>query len=176
MTLAAEQMGEAERNGVTIGYLADHPDALPILAEAFRAESPEYFRDRSVADLVDQLLRPTLQRDALPLALIAHVDGTVAGTAALRAESITTHRHLTPWLAALHVLPAFRGRGLGENLIRAIEGEATRLGLASLYAGSGRAALLFERLGWQVLEWITYHGAPLAILRRELALSGRTEG
>jgi hypothetical protein len=84
----------------TIGFLADYPAALPVLGAAFRADSPEYFRDHADDDIVDQLLRPTLQRDAMPLALVAHVGGAIAGTAALRLDSITTHPHLGPWLAA----------------------------------------------------------------------------
>jgi GNAT superfamily N-acetyltransferase len=91
---------------------------------------------------------------------------------ALRADSITTHPHLGPWVAALHVLPAYRGRGIGHRLIRAAEAEAAQLGIPYLFAGSGQAAALFERLGWAVLEWTTYHGVDLAILGRDLAASG----
>lgn len=157
---------------IHIGYLCDHPEAIPVIGEALRAESPGFFRGWSADDVVERIVRPTLRRDGLPLALVALAGGAVAGTAALRHDSITTHPHLGPWLAALHVLPAHRRRGIGAALIRAVEREAARLGIGRLYAGSGAAAPLFERLGWQAIERTTYHGEPLAILRREVLDAG----
>ena len=157
---------------LTIGYLADHPEALPALAEAFRAESPAYFGAEPTEDIVARLLAPTLQRSALPLTLVTYQDATLVGTVALRHDSISTRPDLGPWIAALHVLLPFRGRGIGAQLIRAAEAEARRLGLLTLYAGSGRAAPLFVRCGWQALETIPYHGETLTLLRRELADAG----
>ena len=159
--------------GVCVDYLCDYPAALTVLAEAFRRESPDYFREWSASDVIDRLLTPSLQRDALPLTLVAVEGDTVVGTIALRHDSITTHRHLGPWLAALHVLQPFRGRGIGTLLIRHAEREAARLGYTTLYAGSGRAASLFTRLGWQAIERVAYCGSPLLILRRAVAVSPR---
>ena len=90
------------------------------------------------------------------------------GTATLSYDSITTHPHLGPWLTAFYVRPELRRRGIGRKLVAAIEAAAQRLGFAQLYAGSGRAATLFVRIGWQVLERVSYHGEEIAILRRDL--------
>ena len=155
-------------SNLKIGYLADHPEALPALAEAFRAESPAYFGAEPTEAIVARLLAPTLQRAALPLTLVAHQGATFVGTVALRHDSISTRPDLGPWVAALHVLPPFRGRGTGAQLIAAAEVAARRLGLVTLHAGSGRAAPLFVRCGWQALETIPYHGETLTLLRREL--------
>jgi hypothetical protein len=64
---------------VRIHYLCEHTTALPALADAFRRESPEYFRDWSTSDMVERLLKPSLQRDALPLTLVAVEDDRVPG-------------------------------------------------------------------------------------------------
>jgi GNAT superfamily N-acetyltransferase len=95
-------------------------------------------------------------------------DGTLLGTATLSYDSISTRPHLGPWLTAFYVRPELRGRGIGRKLVAAIEAAAQRLGFKRLYAGSGRAASLFERAGWHMLERLSYHGEEIAILRRDL--------
>jgi GNAT superfamily N-acetyltransferase len=154
-------------DNVEVAYLADHAALVVELAAALHAQDREYYGARPPADVAADLAL-SLQREALPLALIALRDGVLLGTATLRHDSITTHAHLGPWLTAFYVRPELRGRGIGGKLVAAIEAAAQRLGFAQLYAGSGRAASLFQRAGWQVLECVSYHGEEIAILRRDL--------
>ena len=154
-------------DNIELAYLADHADQVVALAAALHAQDHEYSGARTPADVAADLAL-SLQREALPLALIALHDGIVLGTATLRYDSITTHPHLGPWLTAFYVRPELRRRGIGRKLVAAIEAAAQRLGFAQLYAGSGRAATLFVRIGWQVLERVSYHGEEIAILRRDL--------
>ena len=154
-------------DNVEIAYLADHAALVIELAAVLHAQDSEYYGARMPADVAADLAQ-SIQREALPLALIALRDGVLLGTATLRYDSITTHPHLGPWVAAFYVRPEHRGRGIGRKLVAAIEAAAKRLGFAQLYAGSGRAASLFERAGWHVLERVSYHGEEIAILRRDL--------
>ena len=152
---------------VEVAYLADHADHVVALAAALHAQDREYYGARTPADVAADLTL-SLQREALPLALIALRDGIVLGTATLSYDSITTHPQLGPWIAAFYVRPEHRGRGIGGKLVTAIEAAAQRLGFEQLYAGSGRAASLFERAGWHVLQRVSYHGEEITILRRDL--------
>lgn len=154
-------------DNVEIAYLADHADQVVTLAAALHAQDREYYGARTPVDVAADLTL-SLQREALPLTLIALRDGVLLGAATLSYGSITTHAHLGPWLTAFYVRPEHRGRGIGAKLVAAIEAAAQRLGFAQLYAGSGRAASLFERAGWHVLERVSYHGEEVAILRRDL--------
>lgn len=149
-----------------IRLLADEPWAVEPLARAFFEAWPGVPGQASLEATVARF-EACRNRDALPLALVAVEGGEAAGTVGLRMDSISTRPALGPWLAALWVEPARRGRGLGARLVRAAEGEARRLGLATLHAGTSTAESLFVRLGWRVVERTTYHGEALAILRWE---------
>ena len=91
-------------------------------------------------------------RDGYREMLVAELDGRVVGTV-----STSGHRHQRPGslrLLALNVSPAFRGRGVGTALVRAVEEEeARRRGLAhvnlEVAVENAGAIRLYERLGYQ---------------------------
>jgi N-acetylglutamate synthase-like GNAT family acetyltransferase len=58
---------------------------------------------------------------------------------------------------------------VGAQLVRAVEGEARRLGFGTLYAATANAASLLRRLGWTEVERLDHGGASLGIFRRDLA-------
>jgi len=154
-----------------IELLADHIGLVPRLQQWFEREwSPYYGPDGPGNALED--LRACCNRDQLPLALIALYEAELCGTAALKHESVSTHQHLTPWLAALLVAPAFRRRGVAERLIGAIEERARRLGFERLHVGSGKGSgtpksALIAR-GWELVERAPYFIGEVSIFRKQL--------
>lgn len=153
-----------------IELLADHPEAIPVLREWFVREWPAYYGPGGPGN-AEQDLRTSSGRDALPIALVALLEGEVCGTAALKTHSVTTHAHLTPWLAALLVIPRFRRRGIGERLIGAIESLARERGCRRLYvgtrAGPGTPESALRRRGWELLETAPAFSPPVLIYHKE---------
>lgn len=150
-----------------IALLADHPAALPALQQLFEHEWADYYGADGPGDAARDL-QAFCNRDRLPLGVIALIDGAVAGVAALKAESIDDHAHLSPWAAAALVAPTLRRQGIGAHLIRALEAHARRLGYPALYTGTATAASLMRRLGWEFLENACQHGEEVAIFRKWL--------
>jgi GNAT superfamily N-acetyltransferase len=97
-----------------------------------------------------------LNRDRIPLTLLALVESQPVGTASIFLHDMDTRMDLTPWLAAVYVLPEFRGQGIGSQLVRAIEDVATRLQLERLYLFTPDREDFYARLGWSVLETAEY--------------------
>jgi GNAT superfamily N-acetyltransferase len=81
----------------------------------------------------------------LPAGFVAWEDGTPAGFAALKSESLPTHKHLAPWAAAGLVLQSHRGRGIGQHLLRALVKHARDLGFDHVYCGTATAITLLRR-------------------------------
>ncbi len=96
----------------------------------------------------------------------------ICGTAALKAESVTTHKHLTPWLAALLVAPESRRRGIGEQLIAAIEEKASQLGFKCIYVGTGEGSgtpeSLIRNRGWKFIEKGPYFVSEASIFQKKI--------
>jgi len=101
--------------GFEIGFLADVPAALPILAEWFHAEWNR-IEGRSIAEITAHLQR-CLSRNSLPITFVALSDSQVIGTVTLDTSDLPHFDHLTPWLASLYVLPSRRGEGVGRALV-----------------------------------------------------------
>jgi GNAT superfamily N-acetyltransferase len=142
-------------NVLHVELLADNPEALPILKEWFEREWAPYYGPEGPGD-AHKDLHDSCNRDELPIALVAISDGEVCGTAALKVESVSTHKHLTPWLAALLVLPEFRRIGFAERLIAAVEDKAKQLGFRYVYVGTGEGSgtpeSALRKRGWKFIE------------------------
>ena len=132
---------------VTVEPLELHPEVLPLLVAWYEAEWPEWYcsgRGNATQDL-----REFSNQTSLPVGVVALCDGVVCGAAALKAESIPSYKYLSPWAAAGLVDPALRGRGIGFQLLLALEEQAKALGFKRIYCGSSSADTLLRRADWR---------------------------
>jgi predicted N-acetyltransferase YhbS len=74
--------------------------------------------------------------DTIPLSLLALCDDTPIGTVNLVENDNDERPDLSPWLAALLVLPEHRGQGVGSQLVRSVIAEAARLGIRQVFLGT----------------------------------------
>ncbi len=150
-----------------IEYLADHPNFIPTLSRWFMEASPDYYKDKTVED-VKATFAPRLNRGRVPLALVAIEDTEPLGTVSLLEESITTHTHLTPWLAGLHVAESRRHQGIATKLIEALIKEARAMNIETMYIGISRAEDFYTARGWQTVDKIVYYDKPVTIMQLRL--------
>jgi N-acetylglutamate synthase-like GNAT family acetyltransferase len=114
---------------------------------------------------VERDFRHEAKRTALPVRLVAFVGGAPAGTIVLRDRALESHREHTPGLGGWYVAEACRGRGVGSALLRAGMVAARELNYKEVYACTGTAGRILERLGWQRVQTVLHAGEPLAIYR-----------
>lgn len=154
-------------SAVAIEPLASHPELLPLLRQWFESEWPAYYGPAGPGDAHQDLLA-FANRGSLPVAVVAFHDGRPCGVAALKVESIASHRHLFPWAAAGFVVPSERGQGIGAELLAALEQEARSLGFRHIYCGTSAANSLLRRCDWQLIEHIIHEGQGLDIYRKAI--------
>lgn len=135
-----------------IGYLADHPAFVAILAPAIWEHWREALPEDTTIEHRIAKLRQHMQKAALPMALVAHEQGEVLGTASLRLHDLEGREDLSPWLGGVFVLQNHRGKGVASMLCRAIKQTASDMGIEALYLFTPDQQNLYKRLGWRTVE------------------------
>src|SRR6266849_1763119 len=136
-----------------IEQLAKRTELLPVIAAWIYDEWWQDIPGSSPSDLTD-LLRTHLVPDHLPLTLVASLNTLPVGTATLLAHDVGTEQwpDLTPWLAAVYVVPEHRRRGIGASLVNAIVSEAAAAVMDVLYLLTTEREEFYTQLGWEVFD------------------------
>jgi GNAT superfamily N-acetyltransferase len=150
-----------------IDYLARHKALIPAVSKLVLPDWEDFYGDITWKD-VTEIFYERLNDNKIPLALIAFEGSQVFGTVSLLEESISTRKHLTPWIAGLYVCEEKRHCGIGMQLIEAAAHEARRLGTERLYIGIRKAEDHYTKLGWQTIERTIYHDEEIIIMRLDL--------
>jgi GNAT superfamily N-acetyltransferase len=150
-----------------IELLADHPLLVPVVSgwhfDEWSDRYPGTTRAAWTAELAGRC-----ERDRLPITFVAVVDAGAIGSASLVVCDMDTRPDLSPWLAAVYVLPAFRRRGIATTLVTHALAQAQRFGVRQLYLWTDSAASLYSRLGWRSLTEEPYQGKTVLVMVRDL--------
>src|SRR6476661_7994464 len=90
--------------GVQISYLIDYPEYVPQLAQWLFEQWGAILGEKTLEPRIKKLTAH-MNRDQLPIAWVAHANGQLLGTAALRVHDLEERKDLTPW----------HGGGRGSN-------------------------------------------------------------
>ncbi|HEX5684567.1 MAG TPA: GNAT family N-acetyltransferase [Ideonella sp.] len=148
-----------------IDYLVDHPNQMATVAAWHHAAFGHLDPSKTLTDRV-HTLTTSMQRDALPLGLVAHAaDGTALGCASLVLRTLT-HPELGPWLSAVYVEPGHRGLGVASALAERAAGECARLGFPELYLFTPHHESLYRRLGWVSIDRTRINEIAAVVMKR----------
>lgn len=115
-----------------------------------------------------ELVAHSLTADKLPMAIVAVEDGVVIGTVGVWRADLLNRQDLCPWLGCLTVLPAYRGRGIADELLRRAENCCASLGFESVYLYTQLEGF-YEKKGWQFYETgVGPDGSPQRIYRYKI--------
>jgi GNAT superfamily N-acetyltransferase len=145
------------RRDVELALLADHIDAIPVLAAGYEAEWGFWYGPAGRADATTDLVARA-QREGMPLGLVALDRDIAIGAAALAENAIAFRPELSPVLIGLWVSPSHRGRGVATAILACARSHARRLGFAQLYATTTNVPEFFRRAGWSHLQKGLHNG------------------
>ena len=146
-----------------IAYLADQADAIKTIAGWQFGE----WGHLSPGDSVERRIRKlkgALNRDRIPMTLVALIGDEAVGTAGLVEYDLPHRPDLSPWMASVFVPPAHRKQGIGSALVRRVVKEAHHLGISPLFLFTWDQEPLYRSLGWQVKERTQLEDTQIAIM------------
>ena len=129
--------------GVQISYLIEHSEYVPQLAQ-WAFDQWNFIRGEKNAVTRLEELREHMNRDQLPVAWVAHGNGQLFGTAALRVDGPERREELTPWLSGVFVGSHFRRSGIRGRIMcsRGGRGSVAR-STDSLSVHAGQTVVVF---------------------------------
>ena len=129
----------------------------------------EWLRDREpFEDALERAKQATAMGLKIPQSFVLLIDDEPVGTASITAHDLEERPDLTPWLAGVFVVPEARGRGYAAKLVAAVEEEARRQSISTLWLYTNTAERIYVRVGWRTVETILHDGKPSALMRRDL--------
>lgn len=140
------------KQNIKIKLLADCQEHIPTLAKlAYEEISRHWVPDASIEKVKNRLLSH-LNKEKMPLAMVALHGDSPVGMACLR-ETDGIRPGITPWLGSLVVDPKFRKMKIGESLIEAIKKQAKifRYDILYLLAFDPTIPDWYTRLGWKTI-------------------------
>ena len=156
--------------GVKISYLIDYPEYLPRLAQWLFDQWGSILGEKNLEARIKKL-NAHMNRDQLPIAWVAHANGQLLGTAALRVHDLEGREDLTPWLGGVFVGPDFRRRGIGATLCTTVEDAARSRGTQTLYLFTLDKQEWYSCMGWTLFAPCLWHKRIGDIMCKQLHLA-----
>ena len=145
----ADEVNSSCVTDICVDPLADHPEATGLIACWLYNEW--IAASGRTLDEAAENVRSRLNRNDLPLALVARAGELVVGTASLALDRVPNRPQPFPFLASLYVDPAWRRRGIGSLLCARALAEAKRLAISTLFVYTTDQETFYTRRGWRKL-------------------------
>ncbi|MRS89525.1 GNAT family N-acetyltransferase [Enterobacteriaceae bacterium RIT714] len=124
--------------------------AVPHHAERVTDWLWQAFGDGLPREFFASIITHSQKPDALPVTFVALEDGQLLGTVGLWRCDLITRQDIYPWLAALYVDEAARGKGLAGQLQDYVMAYAAQAGYSELHLWSA-CRDFYERYGWHYI-------------------------
>jgi len=148
---------------IRIEHLADRLLDIPVLATWTQREWGHLVPEITPEGFISAFEKRTTIH-TIPETFVAVGSTAPVGMASLVEHDMFMRMDLSPWLAAVYVVPESRNSGVGSKLVQTAMQEARVLGLDRLYLFTPDQVHFYRRLGWRALERVSYRGERVTIM------------
>jgi N-acetylglutamate synthase-like GNAT family acetyltransferase len=128
----------------------------------------DFIRGEKTPETRIEELREHMNRDKLSIACVAHGNGQLLETAALRLDGPEGCEELTPWLSGVFIDSHSRRWGIGAALCAHVEDEARSREIQALYPFTLDKQAWFSCMGWTMLGPCLWRERPGNIMCKQL--------
>lgn len=150
--------------------IPDDRDIMHVVAAWSMSEWGDDFPDDSIDTYTDLYRQSQESRNGIPRVFIAmDQDEQPVGTITFIADDeLPDATESGPWLAALYVLPDFRGHGVGRALVDCVIDHAGTHGHSNLYLYTSDQVSWYEGMGWTSLRHATLGNQRVTVMSYSL--------
>jgi len=149
-------------------YLSDRKDAIPTISKWYFNQWGHLADENSVEE-TSHKLQKYLNRDKIPLMLLAINDEEIIGLAQLKYQEMDIYPDKEYWLGGIFVPKKYRGNRVATRLTEKAIVVARSLNVHILHLQTERLdGGLYKRLGWQPVEQVNYKGLDVVVMEKEL--------
>ena len=149
-----------------ITLLADHPHEAKKIALWYYSEWAHVFSNITVNMVLDKVVEKSVNRTAIPLAIVAHDNSELVGVVELKYRENANYPQYEHWLGGVFVDPLSRGHGIGGLLISEAKSTAVSLGVQQLYLQCETHNIaLYKKHGFEELHQANHHDISTTIMR-----------
>lgn len=152
-------------------YLADRPDAIPVVAKWYFNQWG-YLSEIHSIEKMTQILQGYLHRDTIPLILLAVENDQILGAVQLKYYEMDIYPNKEHWLGGVFVPKQHRGKKIARKLVlKAIE-EAKSHDVNTLFLQTEKMdGGLYKKLGWKAVEKVICRNKLVLVMKRKLKAS-----
>lgn len=140
------------------------PEQRRAIADVLIAANSHEYPQWTPAEAADELAA----RGPLPLSFIALEHGIAVGCASLLDDDEVSDWEGRTWLGNVVVQDHARGRGIGSDLVDAVETHARSIGLTELHLVTLAAIDWYRAKGWRPLGAGNVHGHRMTVMSKTL--------
>jgi GNAT superfamily N-acetyltransferase len=153
-----------------IEYLADRKNTIPMISKWY-FDQWGYLHDNNTQEAIESQLSEYLNRDKMPLMLLAYDNDELVGVAQLKyyemKDAFPDKEH---WLGGVYVKKSSRGIGIATKLTEEIISIATKFEISNLNLQTeDLSGGLYVKLGWKPVQ--EYQREKLLVLIMEKKLT-----
>lgn len=156
--------------------LADKPEFIPQIAKWYSdewgyigASTGENSDEGRSTEALELKLADYLNRDTLPIIVLAIKNDILLGAAQLKFHEMTLYPEKEHWLGGVYIDKPYRGQGIAKRLIDKIISLAKQHQVAHLYLQTEEhSGGLYAQLGWQPIEYATYKNVDVLVMEKTL--------
>lgn len=151
-----------------IQYLADRRKAIPKIAAWYFDQWSDRIPENS-AEEISRRLEKYLNRDKIPLALVAVDNDSLLGVGQLKYYEMDIYPLKEHWIGGIFVPPEHRGKGIATRLVTRLTDIALTQEVSTLYLQTEQLnGGLYTRLGWKPVERVVYKGQEVLVMKKQL--------
>jgi len=151
-----------------IQYLTDRRTALPTIAAWYFDQWSDRIPENSVEE-VSRRLEKYLNRDKIPLAVVAVDQDSLLGVGQLKYYEMDIYPLKEHWIGGVFVPSEHRGKGIATRIVTRLTDIALSMDVNTLYLQTEHLnGGLYTHLGWNPVERVVYKGQEVLVMEKQL--------